>query len=230
MKYGCVTVTDPNTVQLTSLGAEAGTPRWSPDSERIAFDSNVEGRWEVYVIHVNGGKPRRLTRSASNSDAPSWSHDGKWIYFVSNRDDRDQLWKIPAEGGGAIQVTRNGGTNGFESLDGKFVYYAKGRYETSLWKIPTDGGDETQVLESLVSLQDFVVVDAGIYFISTPAAGAASSSINFLSFATGKIRPVATTDSRAGGGGLTLSPDGRWILYAQLDQSASELMLVENFR
>jgi len=217
-----------NGVQLTSLGAEAGTPRWSPDSERIAFDSNVEGHWDVYVINVNGGKPRRLTHSEGNSDSPSWSHDGKWIYFVSNRDGRDQLWKIPAEGGKAIQVTRNGGSNGLESLDGKFVYYAKGRYGTSLWKIPVDGGDETQVLESLVQWGDFVVVDAGIYFIPTPAAGAASSSINFLSFATGKIKSVATTDRP--GGGLTVSIDGRWILYTQLDQSASELMLVENFR
>ena len=134
----------------------------------------------------------------------------------------------PGRGGEAIQVTRNGGGNGFESLDGKFVYYSKGRYGTSLWKISVDGGDETQVLESLVSWDGFVVVDAGIYFIPTPAAGAASSSINFLSFATGKIRSVATTDRPADG--LTVSPDGRWILYTQLDQDVSELMLVENFR
>ena len=93
---------------------------------------------------------------------------------------------------------------------------------------PVDGGDETQVLESLVSWDGFVVVDAGIYFIPTPAAGVASCSINFLSFATGKIRPVATTDRPAGG--LTVSPDGRWILYSQLDQDVSELMLVENFQ
>ena len=126
-------------------------------------------------------------------------------------------------------MTRNGGTNGFESSDRKFIYYAKGRYGTGLWKIPTEGGDETQVLDSLVGLQDFVVVEAGIYFIPTPAAGAASSSINFLSFASGKIRPVATT-GRPAMYGLTVSPDGRWILYAQLDHDVSELMLVENFR
>jgi hypothetical protein len=31
-------------------------------------------------------------------------------------------------------------------------------------------------------------------------------------------------------GGLTLSPDGRWMLFTQMDQGGSELMLVENFR
>jgi TolB protein len=67
------------------LGAHSGTPRWSPDGERIAFDSNVEGQWEVYVISANGGRLQRLTSNSASDDSPSWSRDGKWIYFASNR-------------------------------------------------------------------------------------------------------------------------------------------------
>ena len=104
----------------------------------------------------------------------------------------------------------------------------KAGMEPASGRSQSDGGDETQVLESLVRWDGFVVVDAGIYFIPTPAAGTASSSINFLSFATGKIRPVATTDRPAEE--LSVSPDGRWILYTQIDHDVSELMLVENFR
>ena len=36
-----------------------------------------------------------------------------------------------------------------------------------------------------------------------------------------------------GGGlndGLTISPDGRWVTYVQVDGASSDLMLVEDFR
>jgi hypothetical protein len=91
------------------------------------------------------------------------------------------------------------------------------------------GGKETQLLESLGWSGNFAVMDSGIYFIPTPPAGATSSSIQFFSFDTGKIRSIAATEKPALHG-LTISPDGRWILYTQLDQSATELMLVENFQ
>jgi len=72
-------------------------------------------------------------------------------------------------------------------------------------------------------------VDAGIYFIPARHVGSAVSFIQFYSFATGKIRSIATTGNRAENG-LTISPDGQLILFTQVDQSATELMLVENFR
>jgi hypothetical protein len=31
-------------------------------------------------------------------------------------------------------------------------------------------------------------------------------------------------------GGLAISPDGTWLLYSQLDQISSDLMLIENWR
>jgi hypothetical protein len=55
------------------------------------------------------------------------------------------------------------------------------------------------------------------------------ASNQFYTFATGKIRLIATTGNRAENG-LTMSPDGQWILFTQFDHSATELMLVENFR
>jgi Tol biopolymer transport system component/predicted Ser/Thr protein kinase len=216
-----------NAVQLTSLGVQAGTPHWSPDGERIVFDSNVEGQWEVYVISANGGKPQRLTANPASDDAPSWSRDGMWIYFASNRRGEHQVWKMPSSGGEAVPVTRKGGYAALESPDGKWLYYSKIFFGSSLWKVPVQGGEETQVVDSLSSYGSFAVVDEGIYFISRPDR-TGGSAIEFLDSATGNIKAVARLDKEAGS--LTVSPDSRWILYSQVDQQDSDLMLVENFR
>ena len=56
--------------------------------------------------------------------------------------------------------------------------------------------------------------------------------IEFFHFATGKVTHIATLDkpiSRSDPG-ISLSPDRRWLLFAQMDQSGSDIMIVDNFR
>jgi hypothetical protein len=72
----------------------------------------------------------------------------------------------------------------------------------------------------------------GLYF-APEQNEPATYSIQFLNFGTGQVKHVASFEKPfnlgAGFGGLAVSPDGRWILYTQVDQVGSELMLVENF-
>jgi hypothetical protein len=125
----------------------------------------------------------------------------------------------------AVQVTKLGGTVPFESLDGRYLYYYKGT-APQVWRVPAEGGQETPVLES-VTFMNFAVTDQGIYFIPEPDAQ--GRSIRFLSFAAGASRPIAAI-GRSGHRGLAVSPDGQSILYTQIDQEGSDLMLVEAFR
>jgi Tol biopolymer transport system component/DNA-binding winged helix-turn-helix (wHTH) protein len=222
-----------NPVQLTSFhGPDVTTPRWSPDGGRIAFDSNAEGEFDIWVIDANGGKPQRMTTHPANDGNPSWSRDGGWIYFDSARAGEPQVWKIPANGGEAIQVTRDGGFAPLESPDGKFLYYVKSLFETNVWRIPVEGGQATMVLEGLSNYLNLAIVEGGIYFV--PKRGSAAGfSIQFLNLATNKVRPIADFEKPLDmhqTGGLAFSPDGRWILYTQVDQAGAELRLVENFR
>jgi Tol biopolymer transport system component len=54
------------------------------------------------------------------------------------------------------------------------------------------------------------------------------SSIQFLNIATGKVKTVAPVSLPFEG--LSVSPDGRFLLFSQADEVGSDLMLVENFR
>jgi len=219
-----------NPVQLTYLNGISGSPRWSPDSRWIAFDGGQADDIDIYIISVHGGPPRRLTSGRCKNARPSWSKDGRWIYFGSNRSGDWQIWKQPAEGGAAVQVTKSGGEQAIESADGKFVYWAK-RDVTGIWRVPVEGGAESQALNvSTESL--WALTDQGIYFFDLEQP--TGFALKFYSFVTGKTTllrqfPKGTridTLSTA----LTVSPDGRWILYPQFDQAGSDLRLVENFR
>jgi dipeptidyl aminopeptidase/acylaminoacyl peptidase len=212
-----------------------GTPRWSPDGRQIVFDSRSStpgsgGNPDIFVISADGGQPRQLTTDPAEDVAPSWSRDAHWIYFGSTRSGSMQLWRAPANGGPATQLTRQGGFEGFESSDGKFVYYLKGRGIPGIWRVPVEGGPETPVITGNEAgrWRYWRVVNHGIYY-ATVIAG--NPVVEFFDFATGKsnevFRPAKKPEMHMPG--MAISPDGRSLLYAQKDQSGSNIMMVENF-
>ncbi len=223
-----------NPVQMTFFGGPlTGTPRWSPDGRQIAFASYGNRPHEptgIYLIAAEGGSPRRLTTDPSDHTAPSWSRDGRWIYFGSDRSGTYQVWKVPAVGGEAIQVTKKGGVTAFESPDGGYLYYAR-IDSPGIWRVPLKGGEETLVLGLLQPAQwgSWAVVNTGIYFVN--ALATPHAAIEFFSFATRRVTRIAMFEKEpdAWDAGLAISPDGRWILYCQVDYESVDLMLVENF-
>ncbi len=215
-----------NPVQLTSLGAALTyAARWAPDGKSIAFASDAEGHIDIYVVDAEGGAPRRLTSAPEGGSLPAWSRNGKWIYFTSNRNGDDQYFKMPAEGGPA-QVVTAGNNIAMESPDGKWVYFTRDTAQ-SLWRIPVEGGEGEQILDS-TQMGFYDVVEDGVYFIlpSTPEAG---FSLQFLRLATGAVEPVHDFEQEPVGP-VSVSPDGRSILFGQVDEMRADIMLVENFR
>jgi len=216
-----------NPVQVTSLESGSGSPRWFPDGRRIVFDSSKEGHTEIYATDITTLVPHRLTNESTDNVTPVVSPDGKWIYFASRRTGRYEIWRMPAEGGEAMQVTRNGGSWPQVSPDGKEVYYVAPD-GVDVWKIAGAGGQETRVLGPVV---DFAVAAEGIYFIEIGIRFYIRSTgdLKFLSFAKGTSEKVADIKLQMGTG-LSVSPDGRYVLAALMDPFVCDLMLVENFR
>ena len=137
--------------------------------------------------------------------------------------------RLHAVGHLPIQMTKNGAIYAIESDDRRFLYYAK--YEGGaggLWKMPLGGGEETRVLGQPVNWWEWVLAPTGIYFLDENAKP--NGRIEFFEFATGEMTPIFSLEKPVSSfGGLTISPDGKSILYGQSDLDDAYIMLVKNF-
>ena len=211
--------------QLTSLnGPLTGSPRWSPDGKQIAFDSAASGHFNIYVVDADGGAPRRLEDPADSS-MPSWSRDSTWIYFSSQRAGRSEIWKRLSSGGSPVQVTHEGGFAPFEATDGKSLYYLKHPAVTLLCRSRLDGSAET-VIAANVEMRGVAVTAERIYYLGREASGA--TTLRSLTLATGKNTQIATI-AKSLNLGLSVSPDGKYALYSQIDHEGSNLALLDGF-
>jgi Tol biopolymer transport system component/DNA-binding winged helix-turn-helix (wHTH) protein len=224
-----------NLVQLTSFGGPlTGTPRWSPDGQQISCDTRPGAHPNIHVLSADGGPPRRLADDIADDGVASWSHDGHWLYFASNRSGKWQVWKRTIEGGQPVQITKDGGFAAFESPDGKSIYYAKFN-EGGIFQVAVDGGPENKVVSEPPGNYwgYFVVGRDGLYFLGdTGTPGKRHAGFKFFDFATHKITLMGDMEKSPyeGAPGLSVSPDGKYLLYVQLDEARNNLMMAENFR
>jgi Tol biopolymer transport system component len=218
-----------NLVQI-SRGGPAGYPRWSPDSQKIAFQmKDREGLWGVYVSNISDRVPHKLPTRVRETSDPEWSRDGKWIYFRAYEGVGHQLYRCPAQGGDALLLAASQDlVQPTESADGKVLYFLSREADATMMMLPLDRpGAALQPVPGMptVSFEHrWMIASDGIYFVSQSAP----HTISFYDFSTQKTRDIFKTD-RDLHDGLSISPDGRYLLFSQLDENDSNIMLVSNF-
>jgi tricorn protease len=116
-------------IRLTSHESREFKPICSPDGKWIAFSSNREGLYGIYLMPTEGGPAQRLTWHDSCYNYTSdWSADSRFVHFYSNRYGNRELYKVAVDGGTPIRLT--GEPNVYEyygmvSRDDKSILYCR---------------------------------------------------------------------------------------------------------
>lgn len=138
-----------NVQRLTVNQARDVMPRFSPDGSQIAFSSNREGNYDVYVIPTIGGRPKQLTFHSADDMVVGWTPDGKKIIFTSSRNAGvfpgvTTLFEVSVDGGLPESIPTDWGSSASYSPDmSKLAFtrhpgvwsrqHYRGSYAVDLW-------------------------------------------------------------------------------------------------
>jgi Tol biopolymer transport system component len=210
--------------------SDAGTPRWSPDGQKIAFDSRHSGHPEVYIVDISARLPRKVMTNLADMSTPSWSHDGNWLYFQSHtaHSPDTRIFRCSASGGDAVVLSADTGSYAQESYDGETVYFAnQSGGPATLQVISLKPLSLQSVLKGMPAVADqswWTVVPRGIYFVPANSP----KSLQYFDFATKRVRQIFEVEKYFVNG-VSVSPDGRSILYTQMQDPNTDIMLVDPF-
>lgn len=94
--------------QLTTNPAYDTRPVWSPDSKQIAFASNRNGNFDIFLVSKEGGAPLQLTTHSSNEYPETFRDANHILYTASIQQDAtdgqfpsgvfSQVYEISTEG------------------------------------------------------------------------------------------------------------------------------------
>ncbi len=94
--------------RLTSGPYQDITPDISEDGRWIAFSSNRNGPWDIYILDLQTGDIQQFTNTEAYDANPSWSPDGQWLVYESYQiDNLEILIEDVNKTTGPIPLTKN---------------------------------------------------------------------------------------------------------------------------
>jgi Tol biopolymer transport system component len=199
---------------ITNFLGVQSYPALSPDGRSVAFVSNRDGHYNIYVGLINGVNPVKLTDDPNLKIRPSWSPDGTEIAYACLNDSGIwDIWTVPALGGVPRRLILNGADPAW-SRDGSSIAY-RDSGTGAIWISDSYGQNRRE----LGSTRKSTVGNSGPRFSPdgreiaySGSVGGPHAELEVISLDSGKMRQLTHDDA------LVLSPawsaDGAFIYFA----------------
>jgi hypothetical protein len=133
---------DPEPGTTTTVGV--------PIVGSIAFETNRDGNFEVYVMDADGSNPINLTNNPGVDGVvtPAWSPDGTRIAFGRNLESGTDVYVMDADGSNPINLTNTIGNEvvGTWSPDGTHIGFQANRDgDLEVYVMDADGSNQVNL-------------------------------------------------------------------------------------
>lgn len=204
-----------------------GPPRWSPDSRFLTYAA----RGDIWLVAIDGGRPKRLTEGDFGDSSPIFSPDGSRVYFVSGRGDFNNLCYTTPSGDWSVALTRFASdiSDPRPSPDGRqiaFIYHPQDDLNRSeVCVVPAEGGEARHLTGSpgVWDMQARWSPDSSSIAFTSNRSG--WTELYLLNLVSGELRQL--TSGAADVTGYGWSPGGRRIALVINRNGAADLYLLK---
>lgn len=117
--------------RITSGLGYDSQPVVSPDGSRIAFVTDRNGSWNLWVADIDGENARKISDEQQwGIVSPAWTPDGDYL-IVTKTAEQTQMTMYHVDGGSGVTLAGTGdnekfwGVGAAVSPDGRYLYFAK---------------------------------------------------------------------------------------------------------
>jgi len=205
-----VSITAGDTAQL-SFGLNCVVALFN----HIAFHSNRDGNFDIYVMLADGSGHTNLTNHLAQDAEPAFSPSGSHIAFTSNRDGNREIYVMDVDGSKLKNLTNNPAEDRYpawspdgsqiafvSNRDGNDEIYVMGADGSNLWNLTNNSALDIEPAWSPDGMQ--------ILFISNRDAGYPRAV--FVMDDDGE-NPRRLVENLMWNGGPDWSPDGTMLAY-----------------
>jgi len=139
---------NPQPIRLTNHPAQDTMPVWSPDGDRLAFQSNRNGGPDIYLLDLATRAVSRLTHDGADNAPYAWSPDGTQIAFTAVYGGPPDIYVMDADGSNVRRLTRGQAVNSAPtwSPDGERLVFVSDRDgDAELYVVDIEGGHAARV-------------------------------------------------------------------------------------
>ena len=218
--------------RLTDATAADKDPAWSPDGTRIAFASNRDGKYELYVMRSDGSALERLTLNDDSDERPSWSPDGTKLAFMREHAGVTDIYTIDVATRREQLLTPEPGSDSEPawSPDGTRIAFNSARIGNfEIYVMQADGSHQVGVTGDPArdTYPAWSPDSRQIVFASNRSTVHFSDNDLFITAADGKSPPRRLTHTPAWDGFPAWSRDGRWIAFVRSISEQHDIVMVD---